>query len=400
MDISEMRCENDSKLAEQLLANTDVKRVRDFIARAEEKGPLGNRRRLLSSAIRLSRSTAPLLHQLVDRCVEKLGIKTPLETYVYPSPLYNAACFKPEEGRLLVMFSSSLLEAFSEKELLFIVGHELGHHVYHHHDIPIGYLLMGPERPPADLVLDLFKWSRYAEISADRAGAACADDFEAVAQALFKLTSGLANSKVVRFSLPEFLAQVDEMQAEQQDPGQGAPMEDWFSTHPFSPMRVRALQLFHESALMTPAGTSPAELELGVQSLMSLMEPDYLEGKTDTAKIMRLMFIAGAIAVADADDGIGKQEAAVIKKYLGPAFSLKTINTERVAETLPARAAATCRLASESQRMQILRDLCNVALAEGDCTSKELAKLREIAVLLNIAAEFVDRCMHCSRELD
>jgi Zn-dependent protease with chaperone function len=400
MGSSEIRCENESKLAEQLLTNIDVKRVRELIARAEEQGPLGNRRRLLSSAIRLSRSTAPELHRLVDHCVDRLEIKAPLETYVYPSPLFNAACFKPEEGRLLVMFSSSLLEAFSEKELLFIMGHELGHHVFQHHDIPIGYLLMGPERPPADLVLDLFKWSRYAEISADRAGAYCADDFEAVAHALFKLTSGLSNSKVVRFSLPEFLAQVDEMQTEQQDPGQGAPMQDWFSTHPFSPMRVRALQLFHESALMSPAGTSSAELELGVQSLMSLMEPDYLEGKTDTAKIMRLMFIAGAIAVADAEDGIGKQEAAVIKKYLGPAFSLKTISTERLAETLPARAAAACRLASESQRMQILRDLCNVALAEGDCTSKELSKLREIAGMLNVAAEFVDRCMYCNRELD
>ena len=69
------------------------------------------------------------------------------------------------------MFSSSLLEAFNDSELLFVMGHELGHHVYDHHQIPIGYVLRGRQPPPADLALDLFAWARYAEISAERAGA-------------------------------------------------------------------------------------------------------------------------------------------------------------------------------------------------------------------------------------
>ena len=53
--------------------------------------------------------------------------------------------------------------------------------------------------------------------------------------------------------------------AEDEAPGRGAPKEDWFSTHPFSPMRVHALKLFHESSLMKEGGTSREELEVGVQ---------------------------------------------------------------------------------------------------------------------------------------
>jgi tellurite resistance protein len=400
MTVTDIRCSNDTRLSQRLLEHADVKRVRDMISRAEEKGPLGTRRRLLSTSVRLSPAMAPALHDMVGQCREKLGIDIPLEVYAFSSPQFNAACFKPEEGRLFVMFSSSLLEAFDEKELLFVMGHEFGHHVYQHHDIPVGYLLQGQQKPPADLVLGLFAWSRYAEISADRAGAWCAEDFEAVARALFKLASGISDGKVVRFSLDDFLAQLDEMQAVDAEPGQGAPMQDWFSTHPFSPLRVKALQLFHQSALMRAGGTDKAELELGVQGLMSLMEPDYIEGKTDAAKNMKLLFIAGAVAVADAHNGISKDEEAVLKKYLGPAFSLRSLNVEKLVATIPDRARATMGIASRPQRMQVLRDICNVARAEGECHQAELAVLGGLADRLEIPREFVFQCLQCSAELD
>ena len=146
--------------------------------------------------------------------------------------------------------------------------------------IPIGYLLRGQQRPDPQLALELFAWSRYAEISADRAGAHCAQDMDAVARSLFKLSSGLT-SKIVEFSLDDFVKQVDDMKIDNQQPGQGAPQSDWFSTHPFSPLRVKALKLFENSELYG-GKQSKSVLELGVQSVLSLMEPSYLEAKSDT----------------------------------------------------------------------------------------------------------------------
>jgi hypothetical protein len=400
MSVTEIRSDNDNKLAARLLEHADVKRVREMISRAEEKGPLGTRRRLLSTSVRLSTSMAPDLHHMVDLCRERLNIEIPLELYAFSSPQFNAACFKPEEGRLFVMFSSSLLEAFDEQELLFVMGHEFGHYVYQHHDIPIGHLLQGQQKPPADLVLDLFAWSRYAEISADRAGAWCAQDFEAVARSLFKLASGISSVKLVKFKLDDFLAQLDEMQAADAEPGQGAPAQDWFSTHPFSPLRVKALQLFHRSGLMADGGGDKGDLELGVQRLMSLMEPGYIEGKTDVTKNMKLLFIAGAVAVADAHDGISQGEEAILKNYLGPAFELRNLNVEKLVATVPERAEATLAQASRSQCMQVLRDICNVARAEGDCEAAELAVLHDLADRLKVSRSFVRQCLECSAELD
>jgi hypothetical protein len=303
MDPQNLRSQHDVELFEQLLKNADVKRVNEIIAKEVEKGNLGIRRRLLSTSVRLSPTMAKSLHATADQCREKLALDIPLELYVFPSPTFNAACVKPEAGRLFIMFSSAILEAFTESEIRFVMGHELGHHLFGHHDIPIGYIMRGQSKPNPRLALTLTSWSRYAEISADRAGAYCSDDLTSVAHALFKLASGLSG-EYAAFSVDDFLAQVDEMQLEEAQPGQGAPMEDWFMTHPFSPLRVKALKLFHESDMVRTDGIDHNELDLGVEKLMSLMEPSYLEGKTDVAETMRRLLFAAAVAVADASNGI------------------------------------------------------------------------------------------------
>jgi hypothetical protein len=395
-----IQCENDLKIAQVLLDDVLVKQTKADLDRLTGKGPMGVRRRLLSTSVRLSRSMSPAVHKIADHCMQTLGVDIPLELYAYAGPEFNAACFKPEDGHLFIIFSSSLLEAFDENELMFVVGHELGHHVYQHHDIPVGYILNGEKRLPASLALQLFAWTRYAEISADRAGAYCANDLEAVARALFKLASGLTSDKIVSFDLAEFLQQLDEMRTFDAVPGQGAPMQDWFSTHPFSPLRVKALQLFHRSGLMLPGGIEKAELEIGVQGMMGLMEPNYLEGQTEVAKIMGQLFIAGAIAVANARDGIGEKEKVILKEFMGESFSLDVLNIDKLIDTLPRRISAVKQNASVTQRMQVVRDLSVVARAEGGITDNELLVLYAIADGLEIPRSLVTHILDGDAGLD
>ncbi len=401
MNAADIRCDSDLQLYNKLLQDPTVQKVRQQIERMEEKQAGGaTRRHLLATSVRLSRSMAPSLHGMADHCVERLGISTPLELYAFSSPQFNAACFKPEDGRVFIMFSSSLLEAFTDQELLFVMGHELGHHLYQHHDIPIGYILKGQQRPQANLALNLFAWSRYAEVSADRAGAFCAEDLQSVARALFRLASGVTSEKVVQFNLSEFLEQVDDMVAVDAEPGQGAPMQDWFSTHPFSPLRVKALKHFHESQLMHADGYDKAELEHQVHRVMQLMEPDYMQGKTNTAKAMRGLFIAGAIAVANAHNGISEEEKQVFKTFFDDELDIDKLDPERLQELLPKRIEDTKRLASRAQCMQIMRDLCLIARAEDTIVEPELGILRDIATGLDLEESFVLQCAELSEPLD
>ena len=210
----------------------------------KERG-LGARRQLLATALRLTTGIAPEIIKLIDGCRERLAITPPLETYVYPSPTFNAAAAAPERGRLLMLLSSSLLAAFEADELRFVVGHELGHHKYEHHRIPVHQLLEETQgKLPRTLLLRIFAWKRYAEISCDRAGLYCAGSLAPVARGLFKLASGLSGGRV-RVNIDEFLVQVADLKAETDlaTAAEAAGRRDWLSTHPFSPLRLQAAQL-------------------------------------------------------------------------------------------------------------------------------------------------------------
>jgi tellurite resistance protein len=398
MNADKLRCAQDREMAEALLQNPQVARVNERIAKQEEKGNLGVRRHLLSTSVRLSPVMASELHATASDCAARLGIDIPLELYVFPSPSYNAACVKPEAGRLFVLFSSSLLEAFEPAEIRFVMGHELGHHVFGHHDVPVGWILRGDQRPDPRLALDLTAWSRYAEVSADRAGAYCAQDLEAVAHALFKLASGLSE-RLVNFDLADFLKQVDEMQLEAGEPGQGAPTSDWFLTHPFSPLRVKALQLFDQSELMRKGGTTVAELDVGVHGLMSIMEPSYLDGRTGSAEAMRRLLFAGSIAVITATGEVTEAEITVFEKFFGDRSYSAKLDLDKIKVELAERIRVAREQTSLSQRMQVMRDLCTVAGADGQAT-EELAVLKRITKELGIPALFVDQLCTADAELD
>ena len=395
MKPEDIRCQNDRQMYDTLLKHRDVIKVNEMIARQEEKGPTGLRRHLLATSVSLSKSMAPQVHKMADECIETLEMDIPLELYVFPSPQFNAMCFKPEEGRLHVMFSSSLLEGFKDDELKFVIGHELGHHVYQHHDIPIGYLLKGEQKTGRRLALELFAWSRYAEISADRAGAHCAQNLEAVARALFKLASGLT-SDFVQFNLQEFLKQVSEMQLFDDEPGKGAPKQDWFSTHPFSPMRVKALELFDQSELAN-GKTSKDDLEVAVQGLMSLMEPSYLEGTTKTAIHMRRLLFTASICVANASDGISKEEIKVFEEFFGDN-EFNGLKIEQLIATLDDRIKTAKEMTSMPKLMQVMRDLCTMARASGETTEPERDVMNMIADKLDVPRSFI--CQSLAHEVE
>lgn len=399
IDAAALRCESDQALFDGLLSDRDVIRVNERLEKDAQDGPTGTRRQLLATSVRLTRTMAPAVYTMLDECVTKLGVDLPVELYVYASPQFNAACVKPEDGRLFIMLSSSLLEAFTGSELRFVIGHELGHHLYRHHDIPIGYILRGKSQPPPKLAMRLFAWSRYAEISADRAGAHCAEDLQGVGRALFRLTSGLSDN-VISFNFDEFVEQVDDMQLLDNEPGQGAPMGDWFSTHPFSPLRVKALSLFHGSELAVKDGISKDALEVAVQRVMSLMEPSYLEGKTAAAEAMRRLLFAAALLVANANGDISAAEIAVFEKFFGDGSFNDKLDITKLEREIPDRVTQTLALVSPPQRMQVMHDLCLIARADDHVGAAERKVLNNIADQLEIAEIFVEQCLECNLELD
>ena len=396
MSRTEFQCEGDRDLHAKLLEVEEVKKVRKEL---EENPSRSTRRQLLATSLRLTKSMSPRLHDMLDSCAKKLNLDIPTETYVYNSPQFNAACIKPENGTLLLMFSSSLLEKFDEQELLFVMGHELGHHLFAHHDIPIGYLIKGENRVDARLALQLFSWSRYAEISADRAGALCAEDGDASARALFKLASGLT-SDLIEIRIDEFAAQSDEMAMEAEPGKDDSNNDDWFMTHPFTPLRVKALQTFFQSDIVKPDGLSREKLEADNHQLMQLMSPTYLEEDSEMAEMMRRVLFAAGCVLMKVSGTINEEEIKAFDALFGEGTFGDHLDIDKLEERLAGRIEDANKVVPLARRSHVIRDLCLIAIADGKVSKKEREFIHSVGRDLQLSTTVVDHCFDRDVELD
>jgi len=397
-DALTLRAHGDTELFTQLLGEYEVKRCVEAIARAGESHA---RRSLLATMLRLSPKVAPETYALVERCAKTLGLTTPFELYIYPDTSFNAGCMKPERGRVMVLFSSALYEAFDADELAFVVGHELGHHLYGHHDLPSHALLAGDHAVGGALALRVFAWSRMAEISADRAGFVCGGSLDVATRALWKLASGLRTSGKVRVDVEDLVTQATEIQLEDAGAGRAgeASRHDWFDTHPFSPLRVKALQLFAGSDLVVEGGMARAQLESEIAALLAIMDPSYLTEKSDAAEAMRRLLFAAGVLVADATEGISEAEVKALEKLLGPG-AVENARPAALREDLPRRISAVNEEVPPLRRAQLIRDLCVIALADGRVAPEEERVVQDVAAAIGVDAALVTRSLAAPPRLD
>ncbi len=153
-----------------------------------------------AESIRCSEQQFPTLYRLLKESCAVLDVPEP-ELYVRYNPTYNA--YTSGVNRTYIVLHSALLDAFSEDELRYIIGHELGHikcgHVLY---LMLARLLMPILEEIGSVTLGLGKlagmglmvgfmeWMRQAEFSCDRAGLLVCQDVEVALNATLKLGAG------------------------------------------------------------------------------------------------------------------------------------------------------------------------------------------------------------------
>lgn len=377
---SGLRCQGDVEQATLLAKASEIE---DYARRLNRDKLDDTRRHLLTSAVRLTRALAPELHDVVDHCAKQLEIDKECEVYVSPSPHFNAFSYRSSKGRVFIGVTSSLLEAFDHAELTFVIGHELGHYLCNHLDLPSGNQLQGVTQE-----LSLSAWSRLAEISADRAGLECARDVAVVARTFLKLSSGLSRTSV-RYDVDEYLRQLADLREESEAATEDDTVRaEWMSSHPLSPIRIRAAQMAWESSLFTTGGTAIELLEVSVHRLLSIMEPNYAADKTTSGEAMRRVLLAAGLSIAAADSSVDESEGKALARFLGEPPG--SANPSALRKDLPRRLAFAKEHVSGNKRYQLVRDLCVIAYADKRVTADESALLREVADGLGVDPAFVD----------
>lgn len=154
----------------------------------------------MAMSVRCGPNQCKTLHRVLQECCEILDMPEP-ELYVTANPFPNA--FAGGLERPYIVVRSSLLDSLDDRQLYHLIGHELGHiqagHVLYH---SIGNILvplleslgrrtfgLGDAFSLA-LAAAFMEWSRQAELTADRAGMLCTQDFETSAKANLALCGG------------------------------------------------------------------------------------------------------------------------------------------------------------------------------------------------------------------
>lgn len=128
----------------------------------------------------------PELHAMVVAGSNDIGLPEPPRTFLYNSNgLFNAFARRLMGGRY-VFLTSALVDATSNAQVRFIIGHELGHHAAGHLNPWMNTLKL-----PAHAVPFLGKaYSRSRESTCDNIGAYLSGDFEASRSSLLMLGCG------------------------------------------------------------------------------------------------------------------------------------------------------------------------------------------------------------------
>ncbi|MCC7073879.1 MAG: M48 family metalloprotease [Deltaproteobacteria bacterium] len=405
-----VQARRDRTLRAKLADDDGVKRAQKKIEEETSGYGFFGRRRLLTGALRLTRSMSPDVAAALDACREQLSFTEPLEVYVKPDAELGAFLMRGPWGPLALGLTSSLVEGFTPAELRFVLGHELAHAKLDHLGLPMPLTatiedLAGPLVSRATAI-ELFLWCRSAEISADRAGLVCARDVNAAASAFLKLSSGLTRVSVTS-DLTSYLAQVDTLASTpvaRQKPRSDDDTLECFNTHPYAPLRMRALVAYAKSDAYQRAlghgglGTllTLEAAEAIVERDLELMEPSYLEEKTATAELLRRVLFLAGMAVAHADGKVHEKETRALTALLGTDALWQPPALEAITRELADKLIEVKQTAARLALVQLVQHLTIVAAADGVVEPAELEAMYGIAAKLEVPLGIVDETLWAS----
>jgi uncharacterized tellurite resistance protein B-like protein len=389
LPLAEVVLPAERRLRARLDANLDVQATELLFALPPVRSK--ERRGLMSKAMLLSRRVAPGLHRQIDDIRELLGIAHEVDVYSGYESLLNARIFRPHKGRVALKLSSRALQGLSSDELRYLIGHELAHVALDHTRLSAG--MTKGSKLKGEILGTVYAWSRLSELTADRVGMLCAGSFEAAARAKFKSASGITDPEVVARAgdCTEHFERMQETWSESDS-------DDWYQSHPYSPVRIRAAQIFGESQmffrLLGQEGGlwDDEELRLQTDELMRLMDPTYLRDLAD-GEVMRFLALSGTL-MAMADGRVTEEELELLLDLINEEDRVEALDRVRAsAEEAHAemeRRAKPLRGLPRLDRMRILEQLTLIAWANGDVHGSERALLMRVAGLLGLKAESVD----------
>jgi Zn-dependent protease with chaperone function len=272
------------------------------------------RAQMLGGAVRVSERQFGHLDRIAATCARMLHLERP-EVFVVQEPRLNSYTYGHE--RPLVILTSGLVDAMSEGQVAFVLGHEFGH-IKSEHVLFVNlaeFLRTGAAATvqwlAAPALLSLFAWQRYAEQTADRAGLIACQRIEDAEAALIKLALG-SSELFSQIDVEEYLRQTEGLATGQ------AKIALALQNHPFTAQRVAALRAWAASDAYRALWEAPPALPSGAGRYAEPLNPRVQEWAERTGARVADAVHSAAVALRRAQEGV-RGLAAPLRPQTAPA---------------------------------------------------------------------------------
>ncbi|MCP4675316.1 MAG: M48 family metalloprotease [Deltaproteobacteria bacterium] len=352
-----------------------------------------------SEQLHISDTLSPRLCSLLDEVKQSLKFEDDVDLFVAAAPELNAFTIPglTEESDHVISMTSGIVERMSDEELKFVLGHEIGHLAYRHYLTGLVYHAAGVDERggstlPALVRNRLNTWQRQAEISADRTGfIAVNGNLEAVVSAFFRLQSGLGPEHL-KFDIAAFLTQLDELK--------GMKRSDLMArfSHPITPIRVRALQLFGEAGGAKVTKKKLASLDARVKELTGLMEREVTKPLEVQA---RDFLLAGGLLASYSDGEVDEDQTDFLLNILlplcaDPEAAVQKITSAKQAQTMLDESMTWLQENAGEERFYLFRQLAVLVSMDGRLHDKEKEFMITVAEGLGIPEKSADETIHAT----
>jgi len=277
------------------------------------------RRSLYSNYVLVTEDLFPDISKSIDNTKEKIPLNTNFEVFIQPSATPQSLSITlGSENNLAVVLTSSLIDLLNNIELQFVLGHEIGHHIFGHYKYP------QPEDSESehDYLQSLYL-SRCAEISADRLGFLACPSLDDAILGIIKIASGLSK-KHIRVDFSSYINQL------KHNKNIKSYKDQVFNTHPIFPLRARALIWFSMSERFYKLSQKNESAPIRHDQLENMVQKDlhdvsdklFLDKEND---LINNALLWGSLKLAIADNVIAKKDQKYIKEHLPPILVDKAI---------------------------------------------------------------------------